>query len=149
MKRQKSGVRQAASAEAGFTLVELLVVLAIVALLAGLVGPRVVGYLGDARVKTTRLQIENIKTALELFSLDMGRYPTQDEGIKALAARPTSAESWRGPYLKDGGAPKDAWGHNFVYRVPTTGEPYEILSLGSDGKEGGEGDAADISSIKK
>jgi general secretion pathway protein G len=142
----KSGGRRAArEAEAGFTLVEMLVVITIIGLIMGLVGPRVLGYLGESKVKAARLQIESFASALDLFYLDAGRYPTSSEGLAALAQRPDSAGIWNGPYLKTGTVPSDPWGHAYVYRAPAEHGPYAIVSLGSDGQEGGDGTAADIS----
>jgi general secretion pathway protein G len=131
--------------EGGFTLVEMLVVIAIIGLVMGLVGPRVLNYLGDAKVKTAKLQIESFGSALDLFYLDVGRYPSVSEGLTALAQRPENAPVWNGPYLKNASVPADPWGHVYVYRTPGEKGPYEIVSLGSDGQEGGTGTAADIS----
>jgi general secretion pathway protein G len=130
--------------EGGFTLVEMLVVIAIIGLVMGLVGPRVLNYLGDAKVKAAKLQIESFGSALDLFYLDVGRYPTISEGLAALVERPTNAPVWNGPYLKNASVPADPWGHVYIYRVPGERGPYEIVSLGSDGQEGGVGTAADI-----
>jgi general secretion pathway protein G len=139
-----------AVASAGYTLIEMLVVLTIISLLLGLIGPRVLGYLGESRVKTTRLQIESFSSALDLFYLDAGRYPTGSEGLDALAQRPSNVSVWNGPYLKGGKVPADAWGHPYQYRSSTERiPPYEILSLGSDGREGGTGTAADISNVEQ
>lgn len=126
----------------GFTLVELLVVLAILALLAGIVGPKVLGQLGGAKAKTAGVQIADLEKTLELFKLDVGRYPTADEGLEALVKKPASATAWSGPYLK-GGVPLDPWSHPYVYK-PGAGSTFEILSLGADGAPGGEGENADI-----
>jgi general secretion pathway protein G len=142
--------RAASAASAGYTLIEILVVLTIISLLLGLVGPRVLSYLGDSRVKTTRLQIESFSSALDLFFLDTGRYPTSSEGLDALTQRPTNVTIWNGPYLKGGRVPADAWGHPYQYRSPTERTPpYEIVSFGSDGREGGAGTAADISNVEQ
>jgi general secretion pathway protein G len=132
-------------AEAGFTLVEMLVVIAIIGLIMGLVGPRVLSYLGESKVKAAKLQIESFSSSLDLFYLDVGRYPTGSEGLTALAQRPGNTSIWNGPYLKTGAVPADPWGHIYVYRAPAERGPYEIVSLGSDGQEGGSGTAADIS----
>ena len=140
--------RLLSAASDGYTLVEMRVVLTIISLILGLVGPRVLAYLGDSRVKTAKLQIESFGSALDLFYIDTGRYPTSSEGLEALAARPTGVEVWNGPYVKGGRVPSDPWGHAYQYRV--AGEqtpPYEITSLGSDGREGGNGNAADISNV--
>jgi general secretion pathway protein G len=136
------------AASAGFTLVELLVVLTIISLILGLAGPRVLGYLGESRVKTAKLQIESLGSALDLFYLDGGRYPTSAEGIDALVQRPSSVEMWNGPYLKGGKVPLDPWGNAYRYRAPGERAPYEIVSYGSDGREGGTGSAADVSSVQ-
>jgi general secretion pathway protein G len=140
--RGRHALRQA---EAGFTLVEMLVVIAIIGLIMGLVGPRVLNYLGDSKVKAAKLQIESFSSSLDLFYLDVGRYPTVSEGLSALAQRPGNTTIWNGPYLKTGAVPPDPWGHIYLYRTPGERGPYEIVSLGSDGQEGGTGTAADIS----
>lgn len=122
----------------GFTLVEILVVLAIIGLIMGLVGPQVMNVLGDARGKSAKVQIQNLGAALEVFYLDTGRYPTSDEGLSALIRRPGDAEVWNGPYVRGGGLPKDPWGNAYVYAVPgRNGEPYEVTSLGPNGRSGG------------
>src|SRR3977135_1482733 len=132
--RGRHALRQA---EAGFTLVEMLVVIAIIGLIMGLVGPRVLNYLGDSKVKAAKLQIESFSSSLDLFYLDVGRYPTGSEGLAALAQRPGNSAFWRGPCLKTGAVPPDPWGHTYVSRAPAERGPYEIVSLGSDGQEGG------------
>ena len=134
--------------QAGFTLVEMLVVLTIIALILGLVGPRVLNYLSESRVKTAKLQIESFGSALDLFYLDTGRYPTTSEGLNALVQRPTGIEVWNGPYVKGGKVPSDPWGNPYQYRSPVESAPYEIVSYGSDGREGGTGTAADISNVE-
>ncbi len=134
--------------EAGFTLVEILVVITIIGLIMAIVGPRVLNYLGESKVKATRIQIESFSSALDLYYLDMGRYPTSSDGLAALVARPGNAPEWNGPYLKGGVVPNDPWGHAYVYRSPVERAPYEIVSFGADGQEGGTGTAADISSIQ-
>ena len=128
----------------GFTLVELLVVLAILTLLAGLVGPRVLGLLGGAKAKTAAVQIADFDKALELYKLDVGRYPSTEEGLNALAQKPAAVSSgWSGPYLK-GAIPSDPWGKPYRYTGPGANGAIEILSLGADGAPGGEGENADI-----
>jgi general secretion pathway protein G len=140
--------RSRPSARAGYTLVELLVVLTIISLVLGLVGPRVLGYLGESRVKAAKLQIESFGSALDLFFLDAERYPSTSEGLDALAQRPTDVGLWNGPYLKGGRVPLDPWGRPYLYRIAEgRTPPYEIISLGSDGREGGAGTAADVSNV--
>src|SRR5450631_778706 len=131
-------------AEAGFTLVEMLVVITIIGLIMGLVGSRVLGYLGESKVKAAKLQIESFSSSLDLFYLDVGRYPTSSEGLAALSQRPESAPGWNGPYLRGSVVPADPWGKQYVYRSPGERSPFNIISLGSDGQEGGSGTAADI-----
>jgi len=133
---------------AGFSLVEMLVVLTIIALVLGLVGPRVLNYLGESRSKTAKLQIESFGSALDLFYLDAGRYPTTAEGLTALVQRPSGLDIWNGPYIKGGRLPADPWGHSYQYRSPVERAAYEIVSYGSDGHEGGAGSAADISNVE-
>jgi general secretion pathway protein G len=131
---------------AGFTLLELLVVIVIIGLLAAYVGPKYFSQLGKSEVTVTRAQIEAFEKSLDTFRLDVGRYPTTEEGLNALmTAPPTAAAKWNGPYLKKG-VPADPWGHPYQYRAPGTKGEYEIVSLGKDGQPGGAGDAADISS---
>jgi general secretion pathway protein G len=129
--------RHRRSARAGFTLVEMLVVLAIIGMIVGLVGPRVLNYLSESKVKTAQIQMENIASALDLFYLDAGRYPTSEEGLAALVRPPGGVSAWNGPYLKSNAAPRDPWGHDYIYRAPGQSGPYDIGSLGPDGKNGG------------
>lgn len=133
-------------AEGGYTLVELLVVITIIGLIVALVGPRVLGYLGDSKVKTAKIQIQGFSSALDLFYLDAGRYPSSSEGLNALVQRPGNVAAWNGPYLKGGTVPLDPWGKAYAYRSPGQHGPFDIVSLGSDGQEGGTGTAADITS---
>ena len=128
---------------AGFTLIELLVVLVILTLLAGLVGPKVLDQLGGAKSKTARIQIAEIEQSIDLFKLDVGRYPNDAEGLRALTDRPATAPGWNGPYLKKG-LPADPWGTTYLYKNPGRNNAPDIFSLGADGKAGGDGDNADI-----
>lgn len=135
--------RRSRRREAGFSLVELLVVLAILALLAGYVGPQVIGYFGRAKQQTAETQIEGLRAALDLFLLDVGRYPTGPEGLEALVRPPRGAAGWQGPYLQDEAVPADPWGNAYLYAARGDRRP-SVRSLGADGVEGGEGDAADL-----
>jgi general secretion pathway protein G len=130
--------------EGGFTLVELLVVLVILSLIMGLVGPRVLSYLSQSRVRAAQLQIDSLAAALDLFYLDTGRYPTESEGLDVLISRAPSVERWNGPYLQQSALPLDPWERAYEYNVPGERTPYEIVSYGSDGREGGTDDASDI-----
>ena len=127
----------------GFTLVELLVVLAILGMLAALVGPQVLNQLGGAKSKSAAIQIRDFEQALELYKLDVGRFPRSGEGLEALVRQPSGARGWNGPYLKKDDVPEDPWGNPYEYRV--SGSSVEITSLGSDGRQGGSGEDADVS----
>jgi general secretion pathway protein G len=144
--RQQRPRRRARGGEAGFTLVEILVVITIIGLIMALVGPRVLNYLAESKVKAARIQVESFASSLDLFYLDAGRYPSTSEGLAALAQRPGGAETWNGPYLRTGAVPNDPWGHPYVYRSPGEHGPYDIVSFGADGQQGGTGTAADIES---
>ena len=135
----------ARSGEQGFTLVEMLVVITIIGLIMGLIGPRVLNYLGESKVKTAKIQMQSFASALDLFHLDAGRYPSTSEGLAALVRRTPGVEAWNGPYLKGGLVPNDPWNHPYIYRAPAERGAFDIISLGSDGQEGGSGTAADIS----
>ena len=129
----------------GFTLVEMLVVITIIGLIMGLIGPRVLNYLSESKVKTARIQLQSFASALDLFYLDAGRFPSTSEGLAALIRQTPGVAAWNGPYLKGGNVPKDPWNNGYVYRSPGERGPYDIMSYGSDGQEGGSGVAADIS----
>ena len=135
--------------EAGFTLVEMLVVIAIIGLVVGLVGPRVLNYLSESKVKAAKIQIESFSAALDLYYLDNGGYPGTSDGLNALVERPASALAWNGPYLKTGSVPVDPWGHPYIYKFPGDhGDVPDIVCLGADGQPGGEGINGDIVSWK-
>jgi general secretion pathway protein G len=133
--------------EKGFTLIELMVVLFILGLLAALVAPRLIGRVGKAKQQTAAAQIQMLATALDLFYLDVGRYPTSDEGLAVLYKKPDTTSGWTGPYL-DKGVPKDPWGQDYVYKSPGDHGTYDLYSMGADGVEGGEGDNKDITNWK-
>lgn len=132
----------------GFTLIELLVVFVILGLLAALVGPRLIGQTGPAKLKAAKAQIEMFGTALDTFRLDVGRYPTSEEGLKALREKPGAVETtWEGPYLKKE-IPDDPWKKPYIYKAPGEHGDYDLVSYGADGSEGGEGENQDVVSWK-
>ena len=123
--------------ERGFTLVEMLVVISIIALIMALVGPRVLNFLGESKVKAAKIQIASLESALDLYALDTGQYPSSSEGLGALMHRPGGVTSWSGPYLKGNEVPNDPWGKPYIYRSPGEHGPYDIVSYGPKGQEGG------------
>ncbi|OHC71265.1 MAG: type II secretion system protein GspG [Rhodocyclales bacterium GWA2_65_20] len=127
----------------GFTLLELLVVVAIIGLLAGYVGPKYFGQIGKAEVKTARAQIDGLEKALDTYRLDVGRYPSSEQGLNALMAQPGGAVRWAGPYLKKA-IPPDPWGRSYVYKSPGEHGEFDLYSYGRDGVAGGSGEDADI-----
>jgi general secretion pathway protein G len=131
----------------GFTLIELMIVIAIIGLLTYMVAPRLIGVMGKAKPKIAAADIANLSTALDLFYLDVGRYPTNEEGLRALFEKPGDLELWAGPYLKKGN-PKDPWGREYQYKSPGDHGTYDIWSYGADGQPGGEGENQDITSWK-
>lgn len=129
----------------GFTLLELLVVVAIIGLLAAYVGPRYFSQIGRSEVAVAQAQIEAFDRALDTYRIDVGRYPSVEQGLIVLIVRPDNEKKWRGPYLQKD-VPQDPWGHQYLYRQPgPNGTDYQILSYGKDGQPGGNGDDADIS----
>lgn len=129
----------------GFTLIELLVVLLILGMIAGIAGPQIMDYLGKSKANTAKLQISEFEGTLDLFKLDVGRYPDTQEGLAALVTAPVSiGDRWHGPYLKKPVVPKDPWGNDYQYIAPGKHGHFDIVSLGADGKEGGEGEGKDI-----
>jgi general secretion pathway protein G len=137
------------SGEAGYTLVEILVVLAIIGLVMGLVGPRVISYLSDSKVKAARLQIDGLAAALDLYYLDNSAYPSSADGLQALVQKPEGAANWNGPYLKANAVPKDPWGRPYAYNAPGQHGPFDISSVGADGQSGGAGEGRDIVSWER
>src|ERR1700749_3246553 len=140
--------RRQHSGEEGFTLVEMLVVITIIGLIMALVGPRVLNYLGESKTKAARIQLESFTSAIDLYYLDLGRYPSSNEGLAALV-QSTNTPGWNGPYLRGGAVPNDPWGHPYLYKAPGDHAPYTIMSLGSDGQEGGIGTASDLTTASR
>jgi general secretion pathway protein G len=132
-----------AIASRGFTLLELLVVVAIIGLLAGYVGPRYFSQVGKSEVSAARAQLDALEKALDQYRLDTGRYPSNELGLVALVTRPAGEPRWNGPYLKKA-IPQDPWGRDYLYRIPGQRGDYDLLSYGKDGQPGGHGDNADI-----
>jgi len=132
-------------ASRGFTLLELLVVMVIIGLLAGIVAPQYFTQLGKSNAKVAKAQIESFGQALDQYRLDVGGYPTTEQGLNALRAAPADLPRWQGPYLKRD-IPADPWGRAYLYTSPGQHGDYDLLSLGSDGQPGGEGEAADVKS---
>jgi general secretion pathway protein G len=129
----------------GFTLLELLVVMVIIGLLAGYVGPRFFGQIGKSEVKVTKAQIDALQKALDQYRLDVGHYPSTEQGLQALMDKPAEEAKWAGPYLSKA-LPKDPWGHDYQYKAPGEHGEYDLLSWGRDGRVGGDGEDADITS---
>ena len=129
--------------ERGFTLIELLIVMVILGLLAALVGPRMFGKVGKSKQKAAKAQISLFETALDTYRLDVGKYPTTDQGLEALRTQPDGVENWDGPYLAKE-IPLDPWGHPYEYRSPGEHGDFDVISYGADGSQGGEGDDMDI-----
>jgi len=130
----------------GFTLIELLVVLVILGLLMSVVGPRVMKYVGGAKTDTARMQVQELAGALDMYHLEVGRYPSQEAGLLALVEQPAGATRWKGPYLRKSTIPKDPWGNEYIYRFPGQHGAFDLYSLGADGQVGGEGEDAEIGS---
>ena len=143
MGKRGLGVPASLRFSAGFTLLELLVVMVIIGLLAGYVGPRYFAQIGKSEVKTTRAQIDAFEKALDQYRLDTGKYPTTEQGLNALVAKPDNEPKWAGPYLKKA-VPDDPWGNKYVYKSPGEHGEYDLMSFGKDGKAGGADEAADI-----
>jgi general secretion pathway protein G len=140
---RSSTVGPKARAARGFTLLELLVVMVIIGLLAGYVGPKLFAQIGKSEVKVARAQIEALGKALDQYRLDLGRYPSTDEGLAALNNKPAGDARWSGPYLGKA-VPRDPWGHDYAYRAPGEHGDYDLLSWGRDGRPGGSGEDADL-----
>jgi len=138
--------RQRRRRQAGFTLVELLVVLIILGLIAAFAAPRVIKFVGGAKTDSAKIQIERLSGVLDLYRLQVGRYPNEDEGLNALMEQPADAPDWEGPYLKKADALIDPWRRPYIYRFPGEHGDYDLYSLGADGEDGGEGEDRDLMS---
>ena len=130
--------------QSGFTLLELLVVLGIIAMLAGIVGPQVMKHMGESKTKAARVQIEDLAATLDMYKLDLGSYPTSEEGLNALIESPEGAKRWNGPYLRKSKIPLDPWQQEYHYVSPGEHGKFDLFSFGADTKEGGEGEDQDI-----
>jgi len=151
MMQRVSNVRRGAccartAGQAGFTLIELLVVLVILGLLAAFAAPQVLKYLGRAKTDAAKAQVQNIASILDLYRLEVGSYPSQQDGLEALLEEPADAARWNGPYVKRRDALTDPWGQLYVYRIPGDHGPYDLYSLGADRNEGGDGEDQDVTS---
>lgn len=128
----------------GFTLLELLVVLGIIAMLAGVVAPQLMKHMGGAKSKTAKVQIEDLAAALDMYKLDVGSYPSTEEGLSALIEKPEDGKRWNGPYLRKKKVPQDPWNVDYHYTFPGQHGRFDLFSLGADGKEGGDGEDQDL-----
>ncbi len=135
--------KRRAHGQSGFTLMELLVVLAILGLLMSLVGPRVLSQLGGAKTKTAAIQIKDLEQSLEMYKLDVGKFPSNSEGLAALVAKPAGTTGWNGPYLKSD-VPLDPWKREYLYKYPGDRSELDIYSYGQNGSPGGEGEDSDV-----
>ena len=140
MKQQKNTTQK------GFTLLELLVVLGIIAMLAGMVGPAVMKHMGESKVKAAKVQIEDLAQTLDMYKLDVGSYPSSEQGLNALIENPGDVQRWNGPYLRKSKVPLDPWNNEYKYTSPGEHGKFDISSLGADGKEGGEAEDKDLNS---
>jgi general secretion pathway protein G len=142
--RKKFSRESITGRDSGFTLVELLVVLAILGMIVALVTPQVLKYLGRAKTDTARIEIQTLGNALDLYRLDIQRYPSQQEGLQALVEAPPGAQNWNGPYLKQKKIPVDPWGRPYLYRLPGEHGEYDLYTLGADNALGGTGENQDV-----
>jgi general secretion pathway protein G len=146
MARNRSRRPPGRAAASGFTLIELLVVLVILGLLAAFVAPQVLKYLSKAKTDVARAQVVNIASILDLYKLEVGHYPDQQEGLEALVQQPPNEPRWNGPYVKKVDALIDPWGEMYQYRIPGEHGPYDLFTLGADKAVGGEGEDQDVTS---
>jgi general secretion pathway protein G len=143
-----SRIRACPGSETGFTLLELLVVLGIIAMLAGIVGPQVMKHMGESKIKAAKVQIEDLSAALDMYKLDLGKYPSTDQGLKALIESPDSSKRWNGPYLRKTKIPLDPWQQEYHYASPGEHGKFDLFTYGSDEKEGGTGEEQDIANCE-
>jgi len=132
--------------QAGFTLLELLVVLGIIAMLAGIVGPQVMKHMGESKTKAAKVQIEDLAASLDMYKLDLGKYPTSEQGLEALITAPEGAKRWNGPYLRKSKVPLDPWQQPYRYLYPGVHGKFDLATFGADDKEGGDGEDQDVTS---
>ncbi len=135
---------QSALSVTGFTLIELLIVMVIIGLLAAFIVPKLIGRVGESKQTAAKAQIELTSTAIEIYKLDTGKYPSQESGLQSLNSKPGDVQNWKGPYMKKDKVPKDPWGTEYIYKFPGTHGDYDLISYGADGSEGGSGDNKDI-----
>jgi general secretion pathway protein G len=145
-KRQQAWKSSRCKFEGGYTLLEMLVVIAILGMIVAFATPQVLGYLERSKTKAAQIQITSIAAALDLYRLDAGSYPNEEQGLTALLARPKDAKNWHGPYLTRDDGIIDPWGKPYLYRPPTPDKMFVIETLGADGKRGGEDENEDVSS---
>ncbi len=141
---RRAAAHTASALQRGFTLLELMVVLLILAMLAAIATPQVIKHLRKAKTETAGVQIEALGASLDFYQLDLGRYPTQEEGLKALVERPPNDKQWDGPYIKKSASLVDPWGEPYRYQFPGKRGEYDLFTLGADKKEGGDGEASDV-----
>jgi general secretion pathway protein G len=132
--------------QSGFTLLELLVVLGIIAMLAGIVGPQVMKHMGESKTKAAKVQIEDLSATMDMYKLDAGSYPNSQQGLQALIEAPDNAKRWNGPYLSKSKIPLDPWQNEYHFVSPGEHGKFDIFSYGADDKEGGEGEDRDVNS---
>lgn len=137
-------IRQRTEKDTGFTLIELLIVMVIIGLLAAFIAPKLIGRVGESKQTAAKAQIELLSTALDVYKLDTGKYPSQDIGLKALNSKPDAVDNWKGSYLKKEQIPKDPWGVDYIYIYPGEHGDYDIISYGADAVEGGTGEERDV-----